>query len=245
MSPAASQFIVTGQEVLPIVATGSLPPTLLPDGFASDVSLEAICIAPDSDVDIMSVQYADPAVPGAVTNTLVGLGAPFVSQINAKTGVNGKIVFGTPRAFIDPGALAFFAADPLGVIPKLKAFGYFQKPSVLPIVRADVFGTVIHGITTGAEEIVMNRAFYGRRLLYINILGALLSVPTTVRVKGFNFGGIPSATTLFTTVLPAAPTSQAEFGMSNKFYDAIQITVLGAAGPPDTVRVDFTFADAL
>jgi hypothetical protein len=227
---------------------------------ASDVSLKAVCIAPDSDVDTMIVRYVDTAVASGFSQYILGVGSPLVGQVNAvplpgtaiqmATDQLGRILFTTNRNFFGTIEEAFFNLDPLiaaGFVakPKLKAIGYLDNPPTLPVTRTNYSGPAFHAFTTFASEIVARRPFYGRAVCDIEFFNSFGGGPYTIKINGWDFTGGPAAfTELASLVLPAAAFSSVSFQMQNRFFDAIEITATSASGPGSLLFTVMNFADA-
>lgn len=247
--PNASDYITASQQVVPIVANpGGF---LLPSANGNcDVSLEAICIAPDSDLNQFTAMYSDPINPSASSKRLIGVNGPVTDQINSGAkGLNvGPIVFGFNGFFVDPTVLAYFAVGITPVQPILSALGYFQRPPALPSARVSKYSEVNFVAGGGPpvpETSILRRGFWGRNLLYVAVTSAAVvgTKPMTVRVYGHNFLG-DQTVLVFTGILPPGADQQLDFSMVNKRFDAIDITVEPDPAPGSVhAHVSMTIAD--
>jgi len=210
-----------------------------------DVSLKAISLAPDSDMDSFHVSYPDfilglGSSPPQQT-VRVGVGSPLLGRLDAMPAVNnGTIDIGPIRTIDDPGFAAFFNGALFITQPKLKVHLWFQySPGLIPSRRTDVvqFG-ILSGDTT--EQIMFRVGAWGRRVVHVLASGAN---GTTVRVRPYlldSSGGAQAGPLLGSAVLAA---NYAEIGpFENRFSDVIEVTVqTGVLG--NLIRVELRMTD--
>jgi hypothetical protein len=263
---AASDYVTSGQAFVPINAltSGFTSPTQgflnIPDfsiinfGLwgASDESLKAVAIAPDSDVDTLLIRYPDAAVPqgplpqfnGGFSQYIAGVGSPLVGQINAvpfpkpsNFQMDGRIIFTTNRAFFGTDATNFYMGDPLifgGFVPppQLKAIGYLADPPFAPVTRTNYTSSAFHMNVGPGDAIVARRPFYGRAVCDLELFNVSGGGPITAKVYGVDLNltgpSIGLYSLLATVVLPDPAPGPTDFlpvnvNVQNRYFDAIEI----------------------
>lgn len=249
----ASEFLVrSGNEYFSAYAQPSgflfpLDPALTTNARC-DVSLEALSIAPLSDVDQATVAFPDPGGAGGFQFQEIGPGGFMMGRaISNPTDPNsGQIVLSTTRPFFttfNPEVNVFF--PPALYIPPLLILNcYVRAPYSLPAERTDkeypLTGSIV---ATGVEQVVTHIPFYGRRFF-----GAYFAAPAgntgplTFTVRGATFGtGTPILIDVVTGGLVAVTANSIQLTFSNKPFHGLEIAVTGTAG--DLFRVYLKTSD--
>lgn len=242
---SASQFAQAGQKLF----FASYEPTDFivnnPAAF-SDIGLQGVAIAPDSDVDLADIAYDLNIAGGSGTvssEVVISPGAPLLGLMpkpaqafdpNAPSQANA-IVASSPRFFAGQGIFDWFQhASTLGSQSVfLKLMGYIgAPPPSLPRSRSPKH---IEGLFTvnGTDVILTRIPFYGRGLFHLlacattGNAGAITYKTYGVRFQDISSNPVLVDRVLLSTIVAAANT-QTEFAFQDKTYDAIEITTTSA-----------------
>lgn len=239
----ASDFVRSSEQVF----TLQVNPTQFGDGsenlVVSNVALKAVAIAPDSDLDLVTISYQSLIDGGLQLQWNIAPGAPYSGLIkvpNTSDPDQNVIIFDPGRLFAGADIDTWFATASGGVggqSPYLKLFGYLDTaPASLPRGRSPYVAAGPF-VFSGSDQNLGRVPFYGRGLFQASFLGASGNAgDITLKIYGVRFQSVTAPVVgtraLLTTITLSANETE-EYSFQNKFYDAIEITGTEAvAGSP-------------
>lgn len=243
MTAPASQYVISGQSVIPII----IPPADYTNNilYTSNESLLGMSLAPDSDLDQATIYYTDPLGGGQPLSYTIGPGSFLNIPMNITQSVHsptptlttGQIIVTTARAWFQSDADWYAGAVNPVVGPYLKLFGYFQTPqSGIPSKRTDSVFVGSTLLPDSSSHSLFRLPSYGRRFFSFQFHGGANS--TNVVITGYTnvfAGNVQLAT--FTL----APGGHNSYSASDVVYEAVDITVQGTGG--DTLTYSFFLSD--
>lgn len=208
------------------------------DSYNCDVSLAAIAIGPDSDVDSIGITYPDHGVAGFTRTAQIGVGAPWVSRLDARMDLT--LPDGTTPARINLGVGAYERRVTAAYLtPLLDLICYFTPPPAFPIHRAPKWTSSKLFTTAGvgvAEQTVFTQAYMGRKRCTLTLYNSdAVKTLTAWRFIGINMGGVGGVDTEH-NISPAsgstntlAALASASYVLTDARFDAIRLVVTPSA----------------
>lgn len=210
---------------------GRIDDAAFPATFAFEmpnVGFEAIAIGANSDVEAMRVAWSSPVpVPGALAESQVAIGAPFVGKIpfNAVGGTGSvkapTVILNGTRGY-DSSVLVSIAARPV-----VEVLCYFKMPHGFPMKRAAQHINLNIAPLGVAESLIEERYVYGRRNFSLRVRYAGGANPVTFRTTGRTLVsaslGMTIEHTLDTQVIGAGGGTIEFVSDNDRAYDLIRL----------------------
>lgn len=202
------------------------------DTLDVDVSLAAITLAPDSEMDQCLVAYPDfilgPTGNPPQQTVRIGAGAPLLGRVPAQPAVTNGTINITPYITIQTFKTYFELAGLGSNSPKLRLHLWLQEPPKATVPSPRTQWANFAPVTLDAtEQSVFRAGSWGRSVVDVVVTGTNTS---TVRVYGvmLNQGTAVTTRTLLASGVTAS--NIIEVGpIVNHLYDVIEVTVQGVA----------------